>query len=488
MGIEAINPFELPLLNTVLLLSSGVTVTWAHHAVISGNRKGALAGAFSTVLLAIVFLLFQVVEYKTSSFTISDGVFGSVFYLSTGFHGLTLVAPPNLLVFISEDMLCEAAGLKYLTIKGFSACFATWHAEDKALRECNQIKSSALTVESNNKSIKLNKNFIDWLVGFTDAEGNFNISLKGLQGNTYNSLVLTFQIGLHIDDLCILEYIKDKLNCGYISKSGNKCNYFVNDQKSLINVVLPIFNYVELKSSKYHQYLVFEKAVKLLINKKHLRPLGRLEILEHYKNMQIVNINSTARENMEIDPYWLVGFTEGDGSFSTNKLIPRLKYENNIKEYELFKSILNYFKTGNLSKLNRYPTAPNRSFVILEINNIHLLVNTVLPLFSNTMLTKKSKDFFDWSNIVKIYYNGYHILSEGIELINLIKSHMNNYRLSTNSPIEYDKNIVEEKLNYLFSLPSPYEIKDGIRFIRGTDKLVPEKLKIIVKDTKGNIQ
>jgi len=95
---------------------------------------------------------------------------------------------------------------------------------------CNQIKSSALIVvlRTNKKSIKLDKNFIHWLVGFTDAEGNFNISLKGLQGNTYNSLNLTFQIGLHKDDLYILEYIKDKLPSlpckagasGSISKSG----------------------------------------------------------------------------------------------------------------------------------------------------------------------------------------------------------------------------------------------------------------------------
>lgn len=215
VGIEAINPFELPLLNTVILLSSGATVTWAHHSLISGNRKGALVGTICTVILAVVFVLFQGVEYSTSSFTISDGAFGSVFYFSTGFHGLTFVAPTNLLIFI--PLLCKAAGWKYLTIKSFSACFATWHEEDKM---CNQIKSSALIVESNKKSIKLNKNFINWLVGFTDAEGNFNISLKGLQGNTYNSLILTFQIGLHKDDLYILEYIKDKLNCGNISKSS----------------------------------------------------------------------------------------------------------------------------------------------------------------------------------------------------------------------------------------------------------------------------
>ncbi len=88
MGIEAINPFELPLLNTVILLSSGVTVTYAHHSLIQGNRSGALYGLIATVILAIVFTIFQGVEYTVSSFTISDGAFGTCFYFGTGFHGL----------------------------------------------------------------------------------------------------------------------------------------------------------------------------------------------------------------------------------------------------------------------------------------------------------------------------------------------------------------------------------------------------------------
>ena len=88
MGIEAINPFELPLLNTVILLSSGITVTYAHHSLIQGNRKGALYGLVFTVVLAIIFTAFQGVEYSVSSFTISDGAFGSCFYFGTGFHGL----------------------------------------------------------------------------------------------------------------------------------------------------------------------------------------------------------------------------------------------------------------------------------------------------------------------------------------------------------------------------------------------------------------
>jgi cytochrome c oxidase subunit 3 len=91
MGIDAINPFELPLLNTVLLLSSGVTVTYAHHSIIQGNRSGALYGLLVTVILAIIFTAFQGVEYTVSSFTISDGTFGSCFYFGTGFHGLHVI-------------------------------------------------------------------------------------------------------------------------------------------------------------------------------------------------------------------------------------------------------------------------------------------------------------------------------------------------------------------------------------------------------------
>jgi cytochrome c oxidase subunit 3 len=91
MGIQAINPFELPLLNTIILLSSGVSVTYAHHSLIEGNRAGALYGLVYTILLAIFFTALQGIEYTVSSFTISDGIFGSCFYFGTGFHGLHVI-------------------------------------------------------------------------------------------------------------------------------------------------------------------------------------------------------------------------------------------------------------------------------------------------------------------------------------------------------------------------------------------------------------
>src|SRR5271154_5895313 len=91
MGIEAINPLELPLLNTIILLSSGVTVTYSHHSLIQGNRRGALYGLVYTIILAILFTSLQAIEYSVSFFSISDGAFGSCFYFGTGFHGLHVI-------------------------------------------------------------------------------------------------------------------------------------------------------------------------------------------------------------------------------------------------------------------------------------------------------------------------------------------------------------------------------------------------------------
>ena len=90
-GINAVNPFELPLLNTIILLSSGFTVTYAHHCVIRGKRYGALYGLILTVMLAIMFTGLQGVEYIASDFTFADSTFGSTFYFGTGFHGLHVI-------------------------------------------------------------------------------------------------------------------------------------------------------------------------------------------------------------------------------------------------------------------------------------------------------------------------------------------------------------------------------------------------------------
>jgi heme/copper-type cytochrome/quinol oxidase subunit 3 len=88
LGIEPINPWGLPFLNTILLISSGVSLTWSHRALFSGHLKVVIDGLLMTILLGVTFSFCQLYEYKTASFSINDGIYGSVFYMSTGFHGL----------------------------------------------------------------------------------------------------------------------------------------------------------------------------------------------------------------------------------------------------------------------------------------------------------------------------------------------------------------------------------------------------------------
>jgi len=91
MGIEPINPWVVPLLNAIILLSSGVTVTWAHHAIIARNYSSALYGLLSTIVLAVLFTALMVAEYYIASFDISDSVYGSCFYMLTGLHGSHII-------------------------------------------------------------------------------------------------------------------------------------------------------------------------------------------------------------------------------------------------------------------------------------------------------------------------------------------------------------------------------------------------------------
>lgn len=85
------DPTVLPLLNTLLLLSSGCTVTYAHHALVAGSRAGLSGGIALTLLLAVVFTAMQGAEYLNSSFTLIDGSYGSAFYITTGTHGFHVI-------------------------------------------------------------------------------------------------------------------------------------------------------------------------------------------------------------------------------------------------------------------------------------------------------------------------------------------------------------------------------------------------------------
>ena len=527
-GITALDPFAIPLLNTFLLLSSGAFITWGHHALIQGDRKSAIIGTFLTIVLAVIFTALQYYEYSEAAFNISDSVFGTVFYASTGLHGLLQLVPTKLNKSSSlsparscNDQLFLGAGqgikIRNIHYNHPLFCSVLNSTSPDPLNLQQRTTNTWLTLKvGSGKQIYIHKKFIEWLVGFTDAEGNFNISLRNFKNNSYNSLVLTFQIGLHIDDLETLKFIQKNLQCGKISISGNRCNFFVNDRVSLINIIIPVFNFMELNSSKYYQFLIFEKAVNLIKNKEHLTPKGKLEIIKLYlKNKHYDNYNMHNRTNIKITVNWLGGFIDGDATFSTAQKSPRLRFENHVRELPLFNNIAKFFKSGTVnitkSRKNRINSNPT---VTLDYTNIQFLKNSVVPILSNKLNefkilnSKKANDFNDWVMLVNIFYYGYHNLPEGIALINEITSRWNNFRLSTNNILKNPCSVnaasnssareeqsklgksttvdLTEQFRLLLIKPSPYIIKEGIRYYRDSLNLVSDKNKIVVIDNSNN--
>nr|YP_009254016.1 hypothetical protein [Hypomyces aurantius]ANC62701.1 hypothetical protein [Hypomyces aurantius] len=288
------------------------------------------------------------------------------------------------------------------------------------------------------------------------------------------------------------------LKCGHISRSKDRVNYFVNDLNSLLYVIIPIFNYVNLNSSKYHHYNLFAKAVELKKNNNKLSDTNKLEIIKLQKEMQNMSgkwIPNSINDKIIITKFWLAGFIDGEATFSTNKYIPRFKLENHIKELELYNKIRDFLSTGRVlytsTRENRNPT------VVLEINKILELKENLIPLMShdNSVILKtlKSKDFLLWLRLVDIYYKGYHTTLEGKYIFDAIKLHMNKYRLTTNSNLLINKerisiDKIEALISELYLTESPYEIKQNIRYYRNTAKLVSEATKIVaMKDNHVKI-
>nr|YP_005296378.1 cytochrome c oxidase subunit III [Cambaroides similis]AEV66752.1 cytochrome c oxidase subunit III [Cambaroides similis] len=127
-GIQPFNPFGIPLLNTTILLSSGATVTWAHHAILSSNHLEALQSLMLTVGLGLYFTGLQAFEYMEASFSIADSVYGSTFFVATGFHGLHVIIGSSFLsVCLYRLYKCHFSSFHHF---GFEAAAWYWHFVD----------------------------------------------------------------------------------------------------------------------------------------------------------------------------------------------------------------------------------------------------------------------------------------------------------------------------------------------------------------------
>lgn len=127
-GVKTFDPWDLPLLNTLILLLSGTTVTWAHHSLINNDRKGLIYGLVLTVVLGAIFTVLQALEYSHAAFTFSENIYGAVFFMATGFHGFHVIVGT---IFLFVILLRALNG--QLTPKahfGFEAAAWYWHFVD----------------------------------------------------------------------------------------------------------------------------------------------------------------------------------------------------------------------------------------------------------------------------------------------------------------------------------------------------------------------
>nr|YP_010397375.1 cytochrome c oxidase subunit III [Trichius succinctus]UQJ77495.1 cytochrome c oxidase subunit III [Trichius succinctus] len=127
-GIIPFNPIQIPLLNTLILLTSGLTVTWSHHSLMENNYKQASQSLLLTVILGVYFTMLQAYEYIEAPFTIADSVYGSTFFIATGFHGLhVIIGTTFLLVCLIRHSMNHFSCTHHF---GFEAAAWYWHFVD----------------------------------------------------------------------------------------------------------------------------------------------------------------------------------------------------------------------------------------------------------------------------------------------------------------------------------------------------------------------
>nr|YP_009339284.1 cytochrome c oxidase subunit III [Eulimnogammarus cyaneus]APL97174.1 cytochrome c oxidase subunit III [Eulimnogammarus cyaneus] len=127
-SINPFNPFQIPLLNTAILLASGVTVTWAHHAVTENLHTTAINGMILTVFLGLYFSALQAMEYIEAPFTMADSIYGSTFFVATGFHGLHVIIGTTFLAICL--MRLHKAHFSKIHHMGLEAAIWYWHFVD----------------------------------------------------------------------------------------------------------------------------------------------------------------------------------------------------------------------------------------------------------------------------------------------------------------------------------------------------------------------
>jgi len=333
--------------------------------------------------------------------------------------------------------------------------------------------------------------FNQWFTGFTYGEGCFYVGV-----NKNKNVRFSFSIHLHIHDLKALETIKSRLNCGQIHIGEKAANFYITSTKDISNIIIPLFEQFPLNGTKYLDYLAFKQAVSLNLDTS-LSKETRIELISQLcssMNTQRSDFSMPSHHTIRITPYWLLGLLEGESSFCLNdpkNMGISFSLALTFTQYPLILALKSYFDNFNIDDafIKKYSDIiSNRSYITvkkaqtitskpvaeLNIRQVNYIVETLIPMLEDLcFVTKKQKDFNDFSLIAHLIYRGLHNTKQGRELIVAISKGMNNYRLSNKG----DQKVSDDLINEVLSMKDEYiKNHEGLRVNASTSSLVHSQL------------
>lgn len=309
-------------------------------------------------------------------------------------------------------------------------------------------KKSELDTE-NSRLSGVSDDFLFWFSGFTDAEGNFLITLDR------KYVKFRFKISLHLDDIEVLHTIKSKLNIGIVTveNSRNRCSFIVENYTDIKNVICPLFNSFHLHTSKRLDFEDFNEAV--LIKdyiKKNISDveMARIISLKNGLNSKREIFTYQVRNSqIIINPNWFIGFLEGEGTFGikTGSALYLQVAQKNTSQ-ESLNAITTFLTRLPINVLQKIKILPLNvvSTINVKTNVVSLVVNSVDSLYyyllpyldSSNMYTRKAIDFKLWRVALLLKIHGYYFLPEGKRLF-LDISDIINKRYGTTSTKNIDE-------------------------------------------------
>jgi len=338
------------------------------------------------------------------------------------------------------------------------------------------------------------ENFYDWFRGFTDAEGCFIIT--HLRDKFWR---FSFEMKLHIDDVKVLMFIQNTLGIGKVYKSKTSCRFIVSKQ-SEVKKLIEIFTNYSLNSSKRLNFHTWVKAFNLYIegsDNSAEEIFNKVEVLKAEMNTK--RTDWTSNHKINITPYWLLGFVEGDGSWSVNKqnLLLSFSIAQSYKDLKLMEAIKNYLNNLSIDfddvvNLGFYKSkTDNKSDMInLNVTKTEFISQVLVPFFQKMVwVSKKEIDFIDWVSILKLKELGLHHSKEGVLMIDRLLNQMNNNRLSTGIRLKVDRDLLLRDLKVMLESDSNYEPNaEGKIVIKSSGKLLKKgiPIRVLILDGKGN--